>query len=250
MLDRVSDAVPTAAQRSAGTNPARHGHVSRFALIAERVRWFIFCLQPRALMVDLLVRLLPPYFGWEVRTQLYRLAGCRLGPGVRIHDRLNLTGAHPENLTMDAGAMTARFNTLALHGPIQIGKRVGLAPYVTIFTSQHELGTASQRSSDVSFVKPVRIEDGAVLMWGALILPGVTVGRGAIVGAGAVVTRDVPPNTFVGGVPARVIRNLPEGPIGVSPSPGQNDALGITNGVRHARAAANVPATASARTHQ
>ncbi|HYW89152.1 MAG TPA: hypothetical protein VFB50_15365 [Chloroflexota bacterium] len=48
-------------------------------------------------------------------------------------------------------------------------------------------------------------------MTGVTVLPGVTVGRGSVVAAGAVVTRDVPPNSFVGGVPARVIKSLPEG---------------------------------------
>jgi acetyltransferase-like isoleucine patch superfamily enzyme len=48
-------------------------------------------------------------------------------------------------------------------------------------------------------------------MTGVNVLPGVTIGRGAVVGAGAVVTKDVAPNTFVGGVPAKLIRTLPEG---------------------------------------
>jgi serine acetyltransferase len=43
-------------------------------------------------------------------------------------------------------------------------------------------------------------------------LPGVTIGDGAIVAAGAVVNRDVPENTLVAGVPARVRRTLPVGP--------------------------------------
>jgi acetyltransferase-like isoleucine patch superfamily enzyme len=55
---------------------------------------------------------------------------------------------------------------------------------------------------------PVIIEDGVWIGEGACVLPGVRVGRFAIVGANAVVTRDVPPYTVVGGVPARPIRTL------------------------------------------
>ncbi len=43
---------------------------------------------------------------------------------------------------------------------------------------------------------------------GATILPGVTVGENAMVAAGAVVSKDVEPNTVVGGVPARLIKRV------------------------------------------
>ena len=55
---------------------------------------------------------------------------------------------------------------------------------------------------------PVAIGDRAWLGFNAIVLKGVSIGAGAVVAAGSVVTRDVPPNTLVGGNPARVIREL------------------------------------------
>ena len=56
--------------------------------------------------------------------------------------------------------------------------------------------------------KPVVLKRNCWIGAGATILPGVTVGENAIVGAGAVVTKDVDPNTVVGGIPAKLIRRL------------------------------------------
>ena len=58
------------------------------------------------------------------------------------------------------------------------------------------------------FCKPVHIGKKAWIGAGATILPGVTVGENAVVAAGAVVTKDVAPNTIVGGNPAKFIKNI------------------------------------------
>ena len=62
---------------------------------------------------------------------------------------------------------------------------------------------------DPEQVKPVAIGDNVWIGTQAMIMPGVTVGEGSVVAARAVVTSDVPPYTVVGGMPARVIRQLP-----------------------------------------
>ena len=55
---------------------------------------------------------------------------------------------------------------------------------------------------------PIRIENKVWIGSGAIITRGVTVGEGAVVAAGAVVTKDVPRLTVVGGVPAKVIKQI------------------------------------------
>jgi acetyltransferase-like isoleucine patch superfamily enzyme len=60
-------------------------------------------------------------------------------------------------------------------------------------------------------VIPTLVKRGASIGSNATILCGVTIGERAIVGAGSVVTRDVPPDTIVAGVPARTLRSLKTG---------------------------------------
>jgi acetyltransferase-like isoleucine patch superfamily enzyme len=93
--------------------------------------------------------------------------------------------------------------TLDARGKITIGKHVNLAPEVMVLTAYHDPDAEEEFTA---IHKSVVIEDYVWIATRALVLPGVTIGRGAIVAAGAVVTKDVPPQTIVGGNPARVIR--------------------------------------------
>jgi UDP-2-acetamido-3-amino-2,3-dideoxy-glucuronate N-acetyltransferase len=68
-------------------------------------------------------------------------------------------------------------------------------------------GGAMQSEADWKVV-PTLIKQGASIGTNTTVLCGVTVGENAVVGAGSVVTKDVPANTIVAGVPARVLRKI------------------------------------------
>jgi len=97
-------------------------------------------------------------------------------------------------------------------GGLDIADDVMIGPNVSIITTGHPLEPSQRRAATIG--KPIVIERNVWIAAGAIIIGGVTVGENAIVAAGSVVTRDVPPNTLVGGNPARVIRS-----IGDEPSP-------------------------------
>lgn len=91
-------------------------------------------------------------------------------------------------------------------GGLDIADDVMIGPNVSIITTGHPIAPAQRRS--VTIGKPIVIERNVWVAAGATIIGGVTVGENSVVAAGSVVTRDVPPNTFVGGNPARVIRSV------------------------------------------
>ena len=95
-------------------------------------------------------------------------------------------------------------------GGVDIGDLAMIGPNVSLITDGHAM-LPSQRRAWIE-ARPIVIGANVWIAAGATIVGGVTVGENSVVGAGAVVTRDVPPNSFVAGVPARVVRGLDEAP--------------------------------------
>ena len=94
-------------------------------------------------------------------------------------------------------------------GPVTIGNHVNLAQGITVTALNHNFDDTTKMIDEQGIAtKPVVISDDVWIGANAVILPGVTIGRHVVVAAGAVVTKDVPDNTIVGGVPATIIKKL------------------------------------------
>ena len=90
-------------------------------------------------------------------------------------------------------------------GGITLEDDVKIGPRVNLITENHDKNPSNRRTI---FSNPIVIRRNVWIGAAATVLPGVTVGANAIVAAGAVVTKDVPPDTIVAGVPAKVIKRI------------------------------------------
>ena len=94
-------------------------------------------------------------------------------------------------------------------GPVKIGNHVNLAQGITATALNHNFADTTKRIDEQGVsTKPIVICDDVWIGANAVILPGVTIGSHAVVAAGAMVATDVPENTVVGGVPAKIIKRL------------------------------------------
>lgn len=91
---------------------------------------------------------------------------------------------------------------------VTIGDYCNIGAFVRIISDSHEITTGKRRAGKVSF-PAITIGNGVFIGASSTILGGVTIGDGAVVAAGSLVRSDVPPNTVVGGVPAKPIKVLP-----------------------------------------
>jgi maltose O-acetyltransferase len=148
-----------------------------------------------------------------------------VGPGAKIDKAVTLWGGDDRPIQIGAGSHILRGAEII--GPVTIGdhcyinrdayirsktvigNNVALGPFVRLITDSHEIGPASKRAG-ANVWDPITIGDGTWIGASVTVLGGVTIGRGCVIAAGAVVTRDVPDNMLVGGVPAVPIRHLSE----------------------------------------
>ena len=83
-------------------------------------------------------------------------------------------------------------------------------PNVTLSSATHNVDYRIRNKNNEMDIMgaPIVIEDNVWLGANVVVMPGVTIGKHSVVAAGSVVTKDVPPDTVVGGVPAKIIKKL------------------------------------------
>jgi acetyltransferase-like isoleucine patch superfamily enzyme len=140
----------------------------------------------------------------QVRALFSDLIGKTLDAGFSLMPPFYTTGG--ADITVGRNVFINQNCTFYDLGGIDIADDVMIGPNVSLITSGHPIQPSERRAGVIA--KPIVIERNVWIAAGALVIGGVTIGEYSVVAAGAVVTRDVPPNTLVGGNPARVIRSI------------------------------------------
>jgi acetyltransferase-like isoleucine patch superfamily enzyme len=93
---------------------------------------------------------------------------------------------------------------------VRLGDHVTITTGVRFITHDGGVWIFRDQIPDIDIVQPIIVGNNVFVGVGSILLPGVHIGDNCVIGAGSVVTKDVPPNTVVAGVPARVIQSREE----------------------------------------
>nr|WP_202819731.1 sugar O-acetyltransferase [Thaumasiovibrio subtropicus] len=114
-----------------------------------------------------------------------------------------------KTITLGTGSFINMGVTMLDNAPITLGNNVLVGPSSQFYTPTHPLDYRQRKKWEITCL-PIVIEDDVWIGGNVVICQGVTVGARSVVAAGSVVTRDVPPDTLVGGMPAKPIKDLRE----------------------------------------
>ena len=140
--------------------------------------------------------------------------GIEIGSGtIVMHGAVlhvyNFRNLSQSGIKIGKDSLIGEYSVIRGQGGVQIGDRVYTSPFTQIIAVNHVFDDPHRPFVEQGITaEGIVIEDDVWLGAGAVITDGVRVGRGAVVAAGAVVTKDVSPHTVVGGVPAKVIKNI------------------------------------------
>ncbi|MFA6116136.1 MAG: sugar O-acetyltransferase [Sphingomonas sp.] len=140
----------------------------------------------------------------QIRAMFSDLIGTRVDDSFSLIPPFFTTGG--ENIRVGRNVFINQNCTMYDLGGIDIADEVMIGPNVSLITSGHPVDPAQRREAVIA--KPIAIERNVWIAANVTIIGGVTIGENSVVAAGSVVTRDVPPDTLVGGNPARVIRSI------------------------------------------
>jgi acetyltransferase-like isoleucine patch superfamily enzyme len=139
----------------------------------------------------------------EIRNLLSQITESHIDDSVAVFTPLHIN--YGKNIRIGKNVFI-NFDCVFLDlGGITIEDNVLVAPKVSLLSERHPISPENRQSLIPGHI---HIKKNAWIGAAATILPDVTIGENSIVAAGAVVSKDVPPNTIVGGVPARVIKTI------------------------------------------
>jgi acetyltransferase-like isoleucine patch superfamily enzyme len=145
-------------------------------------------------------------------------AGVTIGAGTLVmHGAVlhvyNFRDLPHAGIRIGRDSLIGEYSVIRGQGGVTIGDRVYTSPMTQLIAVNHVFADPRRPFVEQGITaEGIIIEDDVWLGSAAVITDGVRVGRGAVVAAGAVVTKDVPPHTVVGGVPAKVIREITDRP--------------------------------------
>ena len=134
--------------------------------------------------------------------------GIALGERAYVDRHSALESGQGGSITIDAYTSIGESCELSAYlGHIRIGRHVMLGSFCRLFPHNHGTDPGSLIQQQALTTKgDIVLEDDVWLGSGVIVVSGVRIGRGAVVGAGSVVTKDVPPNAFAVGNPARIVK--------------------------------------------
>ena len=143
----------------------------------------------------------------HIRKWFYQALGAKIGKKTYPCRRVEIL--LPKGLVLKERVAVGWFAELDARGGISVDHDTNISSHVKLITGSHDIDDPDYTAD----FRPIKIGHHCWIGTGAIILQGVTIGDGAVVAAGAVVTKDVPPYTVVGGVPAKTIcsRNVADG---------------------------------------
>lgn len=141
----------------------------------------------------------------EIREIMGRLTGKKIDDSFRMFPPFYTDFG--KNVTIGRNVFINSGCHFQDQGGIEIGDGALIGHNVVLATVNHALAPSMNRKNHYA---PIKIGAHVWIGSNATVLPGVSIGEWSVVAAGAVVAKDVPPMTVVGGVPARIIKRIPE----------------------------------------